>query len=153
MLLPVPEADLSHLFAEIEREMPWRKHGLCRRSADRSIWFVVGEDESVRWQGQAINGRQAQLLAVDKYCSECPVQYDCAMWAVQNEEPTGVWAMVIRDMLWLQRFGGGEIIVEYAKMLDEPVQVVVRRTRRCCNRAEVEAEEVADRPEGVASVA
>jgi hypothetical protein len=135
--------------------MPWRKRGLCRRAKDRSCWFVVGEDEEVMWQGAPINGRQAHMLAVDKYCSECPVQYECAMWALKNEEPTCVWSMTIRDMLWLQRFGGGELIVEYAKSLGEPVQDVVRHTRRCVNRAEVEAEEAQDvldaEPHGVAS--
>lgn len=124
--------------------MPWRKHGLCVRAGDRARWFTIGEDESCTWQGVEINGRRAQLLAVEKYCSECPVQHECAMWALRNEEPTGVWGMTIRDMLWLQRFGGGELIIEFAKAQDVPVAEQVRHTRRCVNRAEVEAEEAAD---------
>ena len=83
-----------------------------------------------------MNGRRAQMLAVEKYCSECPVQWECAMWAVRNEEPSGVWGMVVRDLLWLQRFGGGDMVIESAKFHNQPVQVTVRKTRRCVNRAE-----------------
>lgn len=147
----VSDPGLAVFLTRLYREMPWRDNGLCRRSNDRSRWFVVGEDEEVEWQNETINGRQAHILAVDKYCSECPVQYDCAMWALRHEEPTGVWGMTIRDMLWLQRFGGGELIIEYAKSLDEPIQDVVRHTRRCVNRSQVEAEEAADIRDGVTS--
>lgn len=129
-------SDLYEFVARTETSMPWRKHGLCRKAGPRSRWFIIGEDESIEWNGQILNGRQAQMLAVEKYCTDCDVQWECALWAVRNEEPQGVWGMVIRDLLWLQRFGSGDLVVEAAKFMDEPVQVVVRRTRRCMNQAE-----------------
>jgi hypothetical protein len=138
------KSDLYQFVARFGQAMPWRSRGLCRKAGDRSKWFICDEDDTVEWNGKTINGRRAQLLAVEKYCSECDVQWDCALWAVRNEEPQGVWGMTIRDLLWLQRFGGGDLVVESAKFMDEPVQVFVRRTRRCVNRAEVEAEERED---------
>lgn len=138
------KSDLYQFVSHLSTGMEWSRKALCRKAGSRAEWFVCDEDDPIVWNGEEFTGRRAHLLAAEKYCSECDAQYDCAMWALRNEEPVGVWGMTIRDMLWLQRFGGGEMVVEAAKFHGEPVQVTVRRVRRCVNKAELEAEDAAD---------
>lgn len=131
MLSDLPP-DLLELARAIGDKPEWAKRGLCTRAGDtRRVWFTAGEKDVLEFAGRKIFGREAQQLAAEKYCLDCEVQWDCAQSAVAGEVDAGVWGCIVRDILWLQRIGWGEELIEYAREEGVPVQVAVRNQRHC----------------------
>lgn len=62
-------------------------------------------------------------------CAMCPVQWDCAAYALNADEPDGTWAMSLKDRKWLRKQPDAHKIVEQASFDGVPVQFAVRRAR------------------------
>lgn len=117
-------------FVEWKRAQVWQQRASCARAGKRMAWFKIGEDQKVEFCGREVSGREAHRLAVEKFCIECDVQWECATHAIRTEEGAGVWGVVRRDVVWLQRLGWGEELVEAARDEGVPVHIAVRRARR-----------------------
>lgn len=61
----------------------WQEHGLCR-SSDAAVFFppIHFEPKAER------EAREAKAKAI---CAACPVRDECLEWALDAEEPFGVW--------------------------------------------------------------
>lgn len=64
-----------------DRGTDWRDNGLCAIHPEPDLWFPPGD--STRYADQV---EQAKRI-----CRACPVTWQCAQWALKQEEPHGVW--------------------------------------------------------------
>lgn len=107
----------------------WKEQARCRPSSSdvglpRFAWTVDPKDT-----GKHLLGRPAKAwvaLAVLE-CRNCPVQYDCARFALQVNEKWGTWSMHIDDLKRLQAHPRQNAIIAAAELAGIPVQVAVRR--------------------------
>lgn len=61
----------------------WQQHGLCR-SHDAGVFFPPMHFEAKAER----EAREAEAKAI---CATCPVAVECLEWALETEEPFGVW--------------------------------------------------------------
>lgn len=95
-----------------------------------NAWFI--EPSGKQRIGDAIvRGEELIKVALD-ICMHCPVQWQCARWALEVEEPQGTWGLPFDDLRWLRRQFGDQAagVIDRAEGLDDPVQVHVKRLRR-----------------------
>ena len=59
-------------------DLTWRTQAACRNHPDPDLWFPS--------TGQHHRTRKAQQI-----CAHCPVQTQCAQWAIDNREGYGIW--------------------------------------------------------------
>lgn len=61
----------------------WQQHGLCR-TRDSGVFFppLAFEPKAER------EAREEKAKAI---CAGCPVSVECLDWALETEEPFGVW--------------------------------------------------------------
>lgn len=78
--------------------------GLCFRNELVGQAWTCGENGKTKIGGRRIECSVLTEMAV-MVCQTCPVQYDCARYAVTYEEPAGTWAMRRRHLDWLQNDG------------------------------------------------
>lgn len=62
-------------------------------------------------------------------CFGCPVQYECARYAICGKMRAGTFAMRIRDLRWLQRSGMADTLIDYAEAEQLPLQRVICNAR------------------------
>jgi hypothetical protein len=129
----MPESALDQLLSyglRVQgRDRSWMEEGSCQgHRLVRYKLFTCDEHDEITIAGTQISGLEAQRLA-EAICFNCPVQWECARWALDVEEEAGVWSMTMRDMRWLRRRAHPRAIVDQAKANGEPVQVIVRRLR------------------------
>lgn len=105
----------------------WKSKGRCH-SASRPAevpgfaWTVEAKDKGPLLLGRPAAAWIKMALMV---CNNCPVQYECARWAIEVDERWGTWAMPIEELHWLKKRAHGRII-DAAEDLGVPVQVAVR---------------------------
>jgi len=66
----------------------WQEHGSCQ-SADPTLFFHPQNE-----RGSARHRREQSAKAV---CARCPVQWECADYAIRAREPYGVWGGMSED--------------------------------------------------------
>lgn len=57
----------------------WMAYGLCHET-DPEVFFEQGHDTRPGWERQA-----------KRICAGCPVRQECLDYALEHEEPFGVW--------------------------------------------------------------
>ena len=62
--------------------MDWRLRGACRFE-DPDLFFL---DEELDGYSELVQTERAKSI-----CYFCPVTFDCLDWALENEEPVGIW--------------------------------------------------------------
>ncbi|MHA6758608.1 WhiB family transcriptional regulator [Streptacidiphilus sp. PAMC 29251] len=88
--------DVSRLPGPFQHQWDWQSHGACRE-ADSGIFFhPAGE------RGESLLQRDQ---AAKQVCARCPVLLACRRYALEAEEPYGVWGGLSEDER-LARTGG-----------------------------------------------
>ena len=77
-------------------EWGWQVRGACREADSRIFFHPAGE------RGEA---REKREQAAKRVCAGCPVLLDCRRYALEAEEPYGVWGGLSEDER-LARNGG-----------------------------------------------
>lgn len=134
---PLTEADPEFaMFGKLIRaafglDMDWMEHGRCRSwrtelgDVKKSPWLETAKkprDES------GVSGAEI-IKAALMICSSCPVQHDCASYALEGLITAGTWSMDIGDLRWLQKQPDGQSILDLAHVQNRPVQDVVVQVR------------------------
>ncbi len=83
-----------------------------------------------------IKGRE-MIQAALMICHNCPVQYECATYAVEGEVLAGTWAMRIFDLAWLRKQSNWRAIIARAKRRAVPLQHYVPALREGFDEDEV----------------
>jgi hypothetical protein len=104
----------------------WVEDARCRKNTDGVpgfAWTVVKTD-----RGPLLQGRPAEawITMAVSICKACPVQYDCARFAVQVDERYGTWSMDIRDLSWLKGRDNWNAIVDAAESTSTPIATAVQ---------------------------
>ena len=136
--------DISHLGRAYTRghDLPigWKAEAACsrdrapavpaggRKGGTPSIW-LVDPQERYLFGDTTVRGDQLTEVALGE-CSMCPVQWDCASFAVMADEPWGTWGMLLDDLEWLKRQTFAETLIRNAEVRGQPVQFAVASQRR-----------------------
>lgn len=77
-----------------------------------------------------IRGRQ-MIAAALLVCHSCPVQYECATYAVEGKVLAGTWGLGVFDLDWLRKQPNWREIIAEARRLRQPLQKAIpaRRVR------------------------
>lgn len=111
------ESSPCRLWAGSLRPTPWQVHKDQR--------FVEHRD------GKKVVMRGDEMIKMAlMICATCPVQYDCAAYAVQGLMQAGTWAMGIANLRWLQGQEGALDLVAEARELAVAVDEFVTALRR-----------------------
>lgn len=124
-----PYVARAHLYDD-----SWKDHALCtghikEGSPFRQAW-ITDPSTKHRLGDQTVLGSTLIDVALT-FCAMCPVQWDCATWAVQVRERCGTWAMPYERLEQMQANPERAIvIIDRARITGTPVQIAVRNTRR-----------------------
>lgn len=93
----------------------------------------VGSSSKVQVGAGHISGRELSAVAL-LICHSCPVQWDCARYAIRGRIQAGTWAMKIsylRDLQLEWQRAGVDVfaIIDDAQVQGVPVQVAIERHR------------------------
>lgn len=112
------ESSPCRLWAGSLRPTPWQVHKDQR--------FVEHRD------GKKVVMRGDEMIKMAlMICATCPVQYDCAAYAVQGLMQAGTWAMGIANLRWMQDNATEPLaLIEEARDLSAPVDEFVTALRR-----------------------
>jgi WhiB family redox-sensing transcriptional regulator len=80
--------DVSRLPGPFQHQWDWQQHGACREVDSRIFFHPVGE------RGAPHAQREEEAKRV---CARCPVQLACRAYALEAEEPYGVWGGLSED--------------------------------------------------------
>lgn len=107
----------------------WVKTALCSgiMGEHRMAW-VVSPEQRVPIGDSVIRGEKLINAALG-ICVGCPVQYECATYAVKSMADAGTWGMPIDDLRWLRRQSDAIPIIEVCEEVGEPVQRGVHQIR------------------------
>lgn len=111
------ESSPCRLWAGSLRPTPWQVHKDQRFVEERDGKKVV------------MRGDEMIKMAL-MICATCPVQYDCAAYAVQGLMQAGTWSMGIANLRWLQGQEGALDLVAEARELAVAVDEFVTALRR-----------------------
>jgi len=114
----------------------WKQQALCLGKSNNpnspfyEAWYTDPWRVHTLHDGTKISGATLTEVAL-QFCAMCPVQWDCATWAINVEEPYCVWGASHEDIEWLQRKrstrAAGDI--ERARREGTAVQVMVRKLK------------------------
>lgn len=118
-------ADVQMFFCCIEEDVFVKRDGVVIRI----------EATEIRCHEQSYSGLEMQRYVVDRFCTDCPVNWECARWGVEVEEneprTCGAWAMPRSDRAWLSRQGNlAFTIIDKARLDGVPVHLRVAQLRR-----------------------
>ena len=111
----------------------WAVQGYCRHAdGGRDIAWRVTPAERVTIGKTKYVG--AELIAyAEATCELCPVQWECARFALRSEASVGTWGMSFDDLEWLSKNVDDPVgFIDAADTEDIPVQeavCIVRRAR------------------------
>ena len=111
------ESSPCRLWAGSLRPTPWQVHKDQRFVEERDGKKVV------------MRGDEMIKMAL-MICATCPVQYDCAAYAVEGLMQAGTWSMGIANLRWLQGQEGALDLVAEARELAVAVDEFVTALRR-----------------------
>lgn len=107
----------------------WVLDALCRdMGGEHRMAWVVSPEQRVNIGESVIKGEKLIDAALG-VCFGCPVQYECATYAVRSMADAGTWGMRIDDLRWLRRQPDAVPIIEVCEEVHEPVQRGVQRLR------------------------
>lgn len=75
-----------------------------------------------------IHGEEMVRVALS-FCWGCPVQWECASYAVRGRMIAGTWAMTEKDLGWLAKRDDAQEIIDESRMAGVPLQVRVPQLR------------------------
>ncbi|CAN5833641.1 WhiB family transcriptional regulator [soil metagenome] len=75
-------ANIAHLPRPIEQNYAWQTQGACR-TVDPESFFSPDSERGAR--------RSRREAAAKALCAQCPVVRQCLEYAMQVNEPHGVW--------------------------------------------------------------
>lgn len=111
----------------------WKTEARCAGKSNNpnspwyDAWFI--EPKGKRNLGGAIvRGTELIKVALD-ICMHCPVQWDCATYALDSNEPQGTWGMAFEDLRWVKKQKNAREIIDTARELGVAVQVAVPAVR------------------------
>ncbi len=110
----------------------WKEEGpACRgEHGERVDAWRVDANETVKHGETTFTG--AELIAYASHvCEYCPVQWDCASYAVAIEPTVGTWSVPLDDVKVLIRSGIGEDVIRVAQRKRMTVKEAVARLRAC----------------------
>jgi Transcription factor WhiB len=122
-----------HVRLAFDVDLTWQAEGKCRNYDGelRVAWSILPKEE-ITFGSSTYLGAHLIAIALE-YCRVCPVQYDCARYAVQTAPSHtyiwGTWGASMNDLRWLKR-QGSTAIVDDAETHGVPVQVALREARR-----------------------
>jgi hypothetical protein len=117
-----------------DRDTSWHQDANCRGKSNNpespwyNAWFTEPKTRH-KFGDIWVMGEQLIQVALD-LCMHCPVQWQCASWALAVDEPQGTWGMRFEDLHWLKKQKDPQYIIAVANDHSEPVQVVVKALRR-----------------------
>lgn len=107
----------------------WVIRGRClRTNGDMSRAWVVDPRRNVTFSDGSVKSGWAMREYALTECRLCPVQWDCAIFAVKSEATTAIWSAPLDDLRkFTRRFTDWEHRIRTAERYDVPVQVMLRR--------------------------
>lgn len=116
-------------------DLSWQEHGACVGvSPEVTKMFVCIEEEEFTHGAATATGLQAQKYVVETFCQGCAVQWECARFACEFEEPIGVWGLTMRDRRWLMKQRNPLGIIDAARLEGVPVSILVNERRSAMRR-------------------
>jgi hypothetical protein len=112
----------------------WKNHALCtghikEGSPFRKAWIT--DAITMHPIGETVVSGKTLIDVALTFCAMCPVQWDCAIWAIEVRERCGTWGMPYERLeqaqkdpdTWISR-------INAARVSGTSVQVAVRRKPR-----------------------
>lgn len=119
----------------LQGDLSWQARGACIGvSSEVTKMFVCIEEEEFTHGDATATGLQVQKYVVETFCQGCVVQWECARFACEFEEPIGVWGMTMRDRRWLMKQRNPLGIIDSARLDGVPVSVEVSGRRSAMRR-------------------
>lgn len=117
-----------HMRCAQGQNLDWKSGAKCRNAAGVPMmaWHVDRKDSKTKLMGRPATAWIALALAI---CETCPVQWDCARFALAVGEKWHTWGMDVDDLRWLSTQREADRVVSMAEEHGVPVQVAVRRYR------------------------
>lgn len=85
---------MTDVLPELNRPQPWMADGVCR-DYPTSMFFPRGEGRSARSggrdEGVLSSEVRQQVQKAKAICSGCAVRVECLTYAVEQNEPDGIW--------------------------------------------------------------
>ncbi len=132
-----PWGTLSPLIrAAMGLDRSWSSDGSCRHHPEGVLptgatWWH-GETASVGARLQPKLKLKAEMAAAALLvCQGCPVQYECATYAVEGSMQAGIWGVSSQNREWLQRLNPtlAVALIDEARTKAVPVEVHIRAAR------------------------
>lgn len=125
------EAMPRYMNAAMGVDKTWAEQAMCRRSetSDISVAWRISEGEEFRIGESVYKASELIALAL-QICERCPVQWDCARFAIIVGEDACTWGMRLQDLRKLREWDNGLALIEKARAEETPVQQIVRRVKR-----------------------
>lgn len=120
----------SYIERVTTRDSTWTQHARCKEaSPEVNRMFTCIEEDRFAHGEQMATGLQVQQYVVDRFCLGCPVQWECARWACEDDEPVGAWAMTLRDRRWLMSQRNPLGIIDAARRAQRAISIEVQERR------------------------
>lgn len=121
------------LAAALHLDTDWKAYGKCRQ------WRYEDDPDGVIFRPSPWHGATKSIIVGDtkvspremvkvalSFCHGCPVQWDCARFAVAGLSQAGVWSMSIKKLKALQRNPERAMaLIHDAQDTETPMQVAV----------------------------
>jgi len=112
-------------------DQEWMVQGYCRHDDGKTnVAWSVRPGETVSLGGSSKYLGSELIAYAEAVCEMCPVQWQCARFAIQTEVGVGTWGMGFELLKWLRESEHEPLAaVDAADAEDVPVQVAIRRLR------------------------
>jgi hypothetical protein len=128
------DGDLDDLPLYIRRgfgkDRSWVDRAKCRNNENLPGFAWTIEVRDSRMMGKPpkrVTARALHRLAL-KECLLCPVQWECAKYAIDTDAVVGVWGARLEDLRWLACHSEWRDILVLAKEHAVPVQTIAQRS-------------------------
>lgn len=118
------------------QDATWKAKAQCLGKSNNpkspfyEAWYTEAGKVHELHDGTKVSGKVLTEVALT-FCAMCPVQWECATWAINVDEPYCVWGASYEDIEWLQKRGAerARSDIEGARKRGEAVQVMIRKLR------------------------
>lgn len=109
-------------------DLSWKKEAKCKTETGLAgkAWTTTST-ETVTIGDERIPGRKLIQMAV-MICRTCPVQWECARYAIKSEAEIGTWGSEISKIKTFGARHNYDDLLDMAKDADIPVDDLVRMT-------------------------
>ena len=125
----------KHIASAVGAPRDWMKQAKCRALQGRIARrpWTAHRIDVVRVGRWTYRGEELIAYAL-LVCQSCPVQWECARFAMTTWENWGTWAMGISDARWLHDQPDHSALIDKAQDDGVPVQVAVSSARQAARR-------------------